>query len=151
MKCPSCRKDNDRVLDSRQCDDGFGIRRRRECQSCRHRFTTYERIERTTLKVVKRNGRREPFERLKLKNGLERACWKRQISDATLEAIVEEVVQEAYKTDHEVESQQLGEMLMSRLRDLDEVAFVRFASVYRHYQDVEDFVEELQPMLGKRR
>ena len=151
MKCPACKEDDDRVLDSRLCDDGFGIRRRRECQFCKQRFTTYERIERTTLKVVKRDGTREPFDRQKLKNGLERACWKRPISDAKLEAIIEEVVQEVYKTDHEVESQQLGEMLMSRLRDLDEVAFVRFASVYRQFQNVKDFVDELKPMLGKKR
>ncbi|MDO4549711.1 MAG: transcriptional regulator NrdR [Planctomycetia bacterium] len=149
MRCPSCHQDNDRVIDSRSCDDGAGIRRRRECQFCGKRFTTYERIERTAQKVIKRDGLREPFDRMKLKKGLERACWKRPISDAQLEEIIIEVENEIENMDNEVESQHLGEMLMARLRDLDQVAFVRFASVYRQFQDVKDFVEELKPMLGK--
>lgn len=149
MKCPTCQQDNDRVIDSRSCDDGDSIRRRRECQFCSRRFTTYERIERTALKVVKKDGTREPFDRSKMKRGLERACWKRPVTDEQLEKIILSVENEVESMDHEVGSQQLGEMLMNRLRELDQVAFVRFASVYRRYTDVQDFVEELKPMLGK--
>ena len=149
MKCPACQQDNDRVIDSRSSDDGFSIRRRRQCTFCKKRFTTYERIERTTLKVVKRDGRREPFDRSKMKRGLERACWKRPVTDEQLEKIILSVENDVESMDHEVESHTLGEMLMNRLRELDQVAFVRFASVYRQYTDVQDFVEELKPMLGK--
>lgn len=149
MKCPVCQQDNDRVIDSRACDDGDGIRRRRECQFCMKRFTTYERIERTAVRVIKRDGTREPFDRLKLKKGLEQACWKRPASAAQIEQIVKTVETELENTDGEIESQELGEMLMNHLRELDQVAFVRFASVYRQFQDVKDFVEELKPMLGK--
>ncbi len=149
MKCPVCQQDNDRVIDSRSCDDGYGIRRRRVCQFCEKRFTTYERIERSPVKVIKRDGSREPFDRGKLKKGLEQACWKRPVSDSQLEQIITKVEIDLEKADGEVESQQLGEMLMAELRELDQVAFVRFASVYRQFQDVKDFVAELKPMLGK--
>ena len=148
MKCPFCRKDNDRVIDSRASEDAFAIRRRRECLDCRRRYTTYERIEDTVLKVVKKDGGRTPFDREKIKRGLERACWKRPISDNQLEAIVGEIEADVYGTfDTEVESQYLGEQVMKHLRILDQVAFVRFASVYREFKDVRDFVDELKPML----
>jgi transcriptional repressor NrdR len=152
MKCPFCRKDNDRVIDSRASEDAFAIRRRRECLDCRRRYTTYERIEDTVLKVVKKDGGRTPFDREKIKRGLERACWKRPVSDAQLEAIVSEIEADVYGTfDTEVESQYLGEQVMKHLRILDQVAFVRFASVYREFQDVRDFVDELEPMLEESR
>lgn len=150
MKCPSCQKDNDRVIDSRASEDGFAIRRRRECLACKRRYTTYERIEATTIKVVKKDGSRVPFDRSKIKQGLEKACWKRPVSDAQLEAIVTAVENRVEAMfDSEVESQYLGELVMQHLRKLDQVAYVRFASVYRRFEDVHDFVDELRPMLAE--
>jgi len=149
MKCPYCQNDNDRVIDSRASEDGFAIRRRRQCNGCRRRYTTYERVERTSVKVIKKDGVRVPFDRDRLKQGLEKACWKRPISDARLEAIVSEVENWVeMSVDAEVESRELGELMMRRLRELDQVAYVRFASVYRQFEDVRDFVEELRPMLS---
>jgi transcriptional repressor NrdR len=149
MKCPFCQADNDRVLDSRASEDGFATRRRRECLACKRRYTTYERVERTAIKVVKKDGARVPFDRNKLKLGLEKACWKRPISDAKLEAIVTDTENhiEAH-FDSEVESRYIGELVIEQLRELDQVAYVRFASVYRQFEDVQDFVEELKPMLS---
>lgn len=152
MRCPSCHQDNDRVIDSRACDDGFGIRRRRECQFCSRRFTTYERFERAVIKVIKRDGSREIFDRQKLKIGLEIACRKRPINDEQIEDILSQVENEIEnRYDNEVESQYLGEMLMEKLFLLDQVAFVRFASVYRQFNDAKDFVEVLRPMLAKKK
>ena len=150
MKCPFCRADNDRVIDSRTCQDGFSIRRRRECLKCRRRYTTYERIEESTIKVVKRDGTRVPFARQKIKSGLERACWKRPISDREIERTVAAIENDVYGSfETEIDSQRLGELVMDHLRDLDEVAFVRFASVYRQFADAGDFVEEVRPFLSK--
>ncbi|MBN1589470.1 MAG: transcriptional repressor NrdR [Pirellulales bacterium] len=152
MKCPYCQKDNDRVIDSRASEDGAAIRRRRECSACHYRYTTYERVERTTIKVIKKDGIREPFDRLRLKGGLEKACWKRPISDAKLEEIVSAVENDIEsKFESEVESHYLGELVMRHLRKLDQVAYVRFASVYRQFEDVQDFVDELRPMLSSDR
>jgi len=150
MKCPSCRKDNDRVIDSRASEDGFAIRRRRECLACKRRYTTYERVETTAIKVIKKDGSRVPFERVKIKQGLEKACWKRPVSDAQLETVITAVENEVEVSfDSEVESRHLGELVMQHLRELDEVAYVRFASVYRQFQHVHDFVDELRPMLAE--
>ena len=152
MKCPFCQSDNDRVVDSRASEDGAAIRRRRECLGCKHRYTTYERVEGTTVKIIKKDGAREPFDHAKIKRGLEKACWKRPVSDAQLEAViaaVEEDIEAAF--DSEVESRRLGELVMQKLRDLDQVAYVRFASVYRQFKDVHDFVTELKPMLDESR
>ena len=149
MKCPYCSHDNDRVVDSRASDDGYATRRRRECVSCRRRFTTYERIEPTSVKVVKRDGARIPFNRQKLRKGIELACWKRPIPEAKLDQIVAEIennIEENF--DSEVGSQYIGQMVMDRLRDLDTVAYVRFASVYRHFKDARDFADEVRPMLN---
>jgi transcriptional repressor NrdR len=138
------------VIDSRASEDGFATRRRRECLSCRRRYTTYERLEPETIKVVKKGGERAPFERDKIKRGLEKACWKRPISDAQIEAVVTAIETAVYRQfESEVESQYLGELVMQHLRQLDQVAFVRFASVYREFQDVRDFVDELEPMLAQ--
>ncbi len=148
MKCPYCHVDNDHVLDTRASADGMAIRRRRRCLSCRRRFTTYERVERMRITVIKKDGSRVPFDRDKIRLGLEKACWKRKISDAQIEAIVADV--ENYveaNFESEVESRRLGELVMERLRALDQVAYVRFASVYRQFEDVHDFVDELRPML----
>jgi transcriptional repressor NrdR len=149
MKCPYCQVDNDRVLDSRASEDGFVTRRRRECLACKRRYTTYERVE-PTIKVIKKDGTREPFDRDKIKLGLEKACWKRPISDAQLEEIVAKIEEDAEARFHtEVESRYLGEEVMKALRTLDQVAYVRFASVYRQFKDVRDFVDELRPMLAE--
>lgn len=152
MRCPFCRTDNDRVIDSRAGDDGSSIRRRRECVACRRRFTTYERVERQLLSVVKKGGDREPFDREKIKRGLAKACWKRPVSEDDIEGVVAALEAELYGTyEAEVPSRVLGERLMELLRGLDQVAFVRFASVYREFQDVRDFVEELEPILASRK
>jgi transcriptional repressor NrdR len=152
MKCPFCQADNDRVIDSRASHDGFATRRRRECLDCKQRYTTYERIEGTSVKIVKKDGTREPFDRAKIKRGLEKACWKRPVSDAQLEAVVTAVESDVEgKFELEVSSRDVGEMVMKQLRQLDQVAFVRFASVYRQFEDVQDFVHELKPMLAEAR
>jgi len=152
MRCPFCRNDNDRVIDSRAGDDGSSIRRRRECVACRRRFTTYERVERQSLSVVKKGGDREPFDRDKIKRGLAKACWKRPVSEDDIEGVVTALEAELYGTyESEVPSRVLGERLMELLRGLDQVAFVRFASVYREFQDIRDFVDELEPILSSRK
>ncbi len=152
MQCPYCRIDNDRVIDSRAIEDGFATRRRRECLSCKRRFTTYERIEEPSIKVVKKDGVRVPFKRDKIKQGLMKACWKRPVSDLEIETIVAAVESDVYANfDNEVTTRYLGERVMKHLKELDQVAFVRFASVYREFKDVRDFVEELQPMLAESR
>lgn len=150
MRCPFCRVDNDRVIDSRAGDDGASIRRRRECLDCKKRFTTYERVERQMLSVVKKGGDREPFEREKIKRGLAKACWKRPISEEQIEMAVSALESELYGTyETDVPSRVLGERVMELLRGLDQVAFVRFASVYREFKDIRDFVEELEPILAE--
>lgn len=152
MKCPFCRSDNDRVIDSRASEDGSATRRRRQCLKCKRRYTTYERIEGTTVKIIKKDGAREPFDHGKIKRGLEKACWKRPISNVQLEAIIAEVEEELETNyDAEIESRELGELVMENLRRLDQVAYVRFASVYRQFEDVHDFVDELRPMLDESR
>ncbi|MEI6037141.1 MAG: transcriptional regulator NrdR [Planctomycetota bacterium] len=150
MRCPFCRIDNDRVIDSRAGDDGNSIRRRRECVGCRRRFTTYERVERQLLAVIKKGGNAEPFDRDKIKRGLAKACWKRPITEEEIELTVSSLEAELYGNyESEVPSRVLGERLMELLRVLDQVAFVRFASVYREFKDVRDFVDELQPILAE--
>lgn len=152
VKCPFCQCDNDRVADTRASQDGSAIRRRRQCLACKRRYTTYERIEGTAVKIVKKDGAREPFDHSKIKRGLERACWKRPIGDAQLEAIVAAVENDVEANfESEVESRHLGELVMQQLREVDEVAYVRFASVYRQFKDVHDFVSELKPMLDESR
>ena len=141
--------DNDRVIDSRACQDGYAIRRRRECLKCKRRYTTYERIEESAIKVVKKDGSRVPFSRDKIKSGLERACWKRPIADRDIERTVAAIENDVYSSfESEIDSRRLGELVMDHLRDLDEVAFVRFASVYRQFADAGDFVDELRPFLS---
>ncbi len=150
MKCPFCNADNDKVIDSRASEDGAATRRRRQCNACKRRYTTYERVERTTVRVIKKDGTRVPFDRLRLKEGLEKACWKRPISDSDIESVIAEVENcvEA-NCESEVQSQYLGEIVMEQLRELDQVAYVRFASVYREFKDARDFVDELRPMLAE--
>ena len=148
MRCPFCQTDNDRVLDSRSSEEGYAIRRRRECIQCKRRYTTYERLEELAIKVVKKDGIREPFSRDKIRRGLARACWKRPLSDAQIAIVVAEIESDVYANfESEIETQQLGEMVMEHLGQLDQVAYVRFASVYREFKDVHDFVDELEPIL----
>ena len=148
MKCPFCRIDNDKVIDSRTSEDGFSIRRRRECQGCSKRFTTYERVAELDMRVVKKDGSRQPFSPDKIRRGLELACWKRPIPTEAVERIICEILQEIYLLgDEEIESERIGEMIMERLFKLDQVAYIRFASVYREFQDVNDVVDGVQPVL----
>ncbi|MFM7118380.1 MAG: transcriptional regulator NrdR [Planctomycetota bacterium] len=148
MKCPFCRIDNDKVIDSRTSEDGFSIRRRRECQGCSKRFTTYERVAELDMRVVKKDGSRQPFSPDKIRRGLELACWKRPIPTEAVERIICEILQEIYLLgDEEIESERIGEMIMERLFKLDQVAYIRFASVYREFKDVNDFVDGVQPFL----
>jgi transcriptional repressor NrdR len=151
MRCPACGHVEDKVVDSREAGDGQSTRRRRECLACARRFTTYERIEESLPSVVKKDGRREPFDRKKIVEGLTRACQKRPVSSAQVEALVSEVERQVQEMgEKEVQSRIIGETLMRRLRDLDPVAFVRFASVYRAFEDVGDFMSELQGLAGEK-
>ena len=151
MRCPKCGHGDDRVIDSRTSRDGKTIRRRRECLKCAHRFTTYEEIEKENLRVVKRDGRHEEFDRHKLLSGLKKACEKRPVSTEQIEELASEIIEELEdKYDREAPSPVIGEKVMARLRKLDEVAYVRFASVYRQFRDVNEFVSEIQKMIDKR-
>jgi transcriptional repressor NrdR len=144
MRCPFCGNLEDRVVDSRESREGDVIRRRRECARCERRFTSYEKIEAPTFQVVKRDQRREPYDRMKLMQGLQVACRKRPVPQAELERIADAIEQSMIDAgEREISSQRLGTMVMDRLRDLDPVAYVRFASVYRRFEDVDAFVKEL--------
>jgi transcriptional repressor NrdR len=147
MRCPFCGTTEDRVIDSRESREGDVIRRRRECVACERRFTSYEKIEQLPFQVVKRDERREEYDRAKLMKGLQVACRKRPVPQASLESIadaIEASMQES--TEREISSRQLGTLVMERLRELDPVAYVRFASVYRRFEDVEAFVKELHQL-----
>jgi len=148
VKCPSCGHLEDKVIDSRSAKEGQAIRRRRECLACRRRFTTYETLETAPLLVIKKDGRREPFSREKILNGLLRACEKRPIPAERIHAIVDGLEAELLqKGQDEVQSSEIGERVMTELHQLDEVAYVRFASVYRHFKDLNQFLEELRSLL----
>ena len=151
MKCPFCKQDNDKVIDSRSSNEAYAIRRRRECLECGRRYTTYERIEETPLRVVKKDGTRVPFDRQKILSGLLKACEKRPVPVERLEEITSKIERQCSEQfDREVSSQFIGNLVMQELRRLDQVAYVRFASVYREFKDVAQFLEELKPMLEKR-
>ncbi|KAF0135039.1 MAG: nrdR [Candidatus Saganbacteria bacterium] len=141
MKCPACAKDNDKVLDSRPTDDGLAIRRRRECVECGNRFTSYERVEEKPLLIVKRDLRHEEFNRDKVLAGLVRACEKRPIELEVIEGIVDEVEKFVRRSTEEVKTSQIGELVMELLQKIDQVSYVRFASVYKQFKDVTDFVQ----------
>jgi transcriptional repressor NrdR len=148
VKCPSCGHQDDKVIDSRASKEGQAIRRRRECLQCRRRFTTYETIETTPLFVIKKDGRREPFSREKILNGLLRACEKRPIPAERLNELVDQLEADLLRQGvDEVPSHEIGARVMEALRSLDEVAYVRFASVYRHFKDLNQFLEELRSFL----
>jgi transcriptional repressor NrdR len=147
MRCPKCGCQDDKVIDSRASREGATIRRRRECIGCTYRFTTYEEIERAGLVVVKRDGRREDFSREKLLSGVRKACQKRPIGPKLIEDLVEKIVIEVTdKYEREVPAESIGKLVMEGLRDIDEVAYVRFASVYRRFQEATDFVHEVKKL-----
>jgi len=149
MKCPFCGHLEDKVVDSRLSTDGEAIRRRRECESCARRFTSYERVEEIMPMVVKKDGRREPFDRQKVLSGLKKACEKRPISVDTLEAVADDIEKKLLEgADKEISTSAVGGEIMKRLQDLDKVAYVRFASVYREFKDINEFVRELTDLLG---
>ena len=148
MKCPFCGYSESKVIDSRPAEEGATIRRRRECLACQKRFTTYEIMERLPLVVVKRDGSRQTFDKIKLMNGMLRACEKRPVSLQSLERISDEIEQELQNSlEREVGTNEIGEMVMSRLKEVDEVAYVRFASVYRQFKDVKTFFDELTKLI----
>ena len=152
MKCPFCGHHEDKVIDSRESSDGVSIRRRRECLQCKRRYTTYERAEQTPILVIKRDGRREPFDRKKILSGVLKACEKRPIPLGKIEELVDSVEREiAQEFDREVSAVEVGERVMRRLHELDEVAYVRFASVYRSFKDLNQFLKELRDLLSKKR
>ena len=147
MRCPFCSHQEDKVVDSRSCRDGMAIRRRRECLSCAQRFTTYEYVEQTPLNIIKQDGRREPFDRGKLLEKIQLACYKTKVSADQIESLVDEVeTQISNLADKEINSKEIGTLVMDRLRQLNEVAYVRFASVYRQFKDKSDFVRELEQL-----
>ena len=148
MKCPKCGVDDDKVLDSRAAREGAAIRRRRECAACGHRFTTYEEIDRDELQVVKRDGSRQPFDRQKLDKAIRQACGKRPVSDEQIRTMIDHVV--AKLDGDEVKSSDIAELVMRELHDVDEVAYVRFASVYREFKDSQTFLKELQRLLDEK-
>ncbi len=149
MRCPHCGNQDDKVLDSRSAHDGNVIRRRRECLSCGHRFTTFEEIMSEELRVIKRNGAHEPFSRQKLYNGITTACQKRPVSAAQIDTLIDSIVEEVEKSDiRDIPSSLIGEMVMKRLERLDTVAYVRFASVYKRFADIEQFKNAIDQLEG---
>lgn len=151
MKCPYCKANNDKVIDSRTSGDAFVVRRRRECLECSKRFTTYEKVEETPLRVIKKDGSRAPFERQKILKGIMKACEKRSVSTDRLEEVVNKIEAQLYEMfDKEVSSKFIGRLVMDELRGVDQVAYVRFASVYREFKDINQFLDELKPLLAKR-
>ncbi|MDO4395528.1 MAG: transcriptional regulator NrdR [Clostridia bacterium] len=151
MKCPFCDNIDTKVIDSRPKEEGHAIRRRRECEMCGKRFTTYEKIEENIIMVIKKDGRREAFDRNKLINGIVKACEKRPVAVADMEKVVDEIERKINnEMVKEIDSNRIGEMLMEALKELDEVAYVRFASVYRQFTDVNTFVKEIEKLIGNK-
>ncbi|MGN0204143.1 MAG: transcriptional regulator NrdR [Coprococcus sp.] len=148
MKCPFCGDDDTRVIDSRPADDNTSIRRRRQCEGCHKRFTTYEKVETLPLIVIKKDSNREPYDRSKVEAGIVRSCHKRPISTAQISAIVDDIETELYnREEREIPTMVIGELVMNRLKNLDPVAYVRFASVYREFKDVNTFMDEIKKIL----
>jgi len=151
MRCLKCGTEESKVVDSRSIEEGNSIRRRRECLNCKHRFTTYEKIEYTPIMVIKRNGERQQFNREKVLNGMLRACEKRPVSLDTLEKAVDEIEYEINNSlDKEIEGSKIGEYVIAKLRGIDEIAYVRFASVYRQFRDIEEFKKELNKLINQK-
>ncbi|NQT28946.1 MAG: transcriptional repressor NrdR [Candidatus Saganbacteria bacterium] len=145
MKCPFCENIEDKVLESREIEEGKAVRRRRECQSCRGRFTSYERVEEKPIMVIKRDGRREQFTREKIEAGISRACEKRPVSSLMIDGLLDEIEKEIHReAGREVASSKIGELVMDRLQKVDKIAYVRFATVYRKFEDLSEFVKEVK-------
>lgn len=150
MKCPNCQSDNDKVIDSRSGEDGFAIRRRRHCLGCDQRFTTYERVAELDIRVVKKDDTREIFQPEKIRNGIERACWKRPIPTKEVARVISEVIEQVQQSGiAEIEARAIGAMIMEHLIELDDVAYIRFASVYRQFKDINEFVLGVEPILSR--
>lgn len=150
MKCVYCKVDNDKVINSRPSEDGMIIKRRRECLDCNKRYTTYERVEKSPIKVVKKDGSRVDFDRKKILSGLVKACEKRPVPTETLEAAVSEIEMDIYEEfDCEVDSKYIGSLVVQKLKGIDQVAYVRYASVYREFKDITEFMDELKPLINK--
>ena len=148
MKCPFCNKENTRVIDSRPVPDNNSIRRRRQCDECGKRFTTYEKIETIPLTVIKKDQSREQYERRKIQDGITRACYKRPVPVEKIESVMDEIETEVFnREEKEIPSSLIGEIVMDKLKDLDAVAYVRFASVYREFKDVDTFMDELKKIM----
>ncbi len=151
MKCPYCGYSESKVVDSRPTEEETAIRRRRECEKCSKRFTTYEKVEEMPLIIVKKEGNREVYQRSKIINGFIKACEKRPVSVKQIEEVVDEIEKELYNSmEKEIDSKKIGEMVMNRLKQLDDVAYVRFASVYRQFKDLNTFIEELNKLIKER-
>lgn len=151
MKCPFCESDNTKVIDSRHTEEGHAIRRRRECEKCGKRFTTYEKVEEMVMVVIKKDGSREAFDRNKVLGGIVKACEKRPVSMAQMEQVVDEIERGLNNMmEKEVKSTFIGELIMDKLKRLDEVAYVRFASVYRQFTDINTFIREIEKLVGNR-
>lgn len=148
MLCPKCKKEETRVVDSRDANEGREIRRRRECETCKFRFTTFERIDTANFLVIKKDGSREPYQREKIKTGIWKSCEKRPVTEAQIEALLNQLEDDWARLGKEVPSRKLGEGLMEALKALDEVAYIRFASVYRQFKDIDSFKKELSKLLG---
>ena len=145
MRCPKCSCREDKVVDSRVAREGEAVRRRRECLNCQHRFTTYEEIIQTELSVIKRNDTRVEFEKSKLREGIKNACWKRSVSDEAIDSLVDNItIALQHDYDREVSSREIGQRVMQELKKVDEVAYVRFASVYREFKDIDQFIDEIR-------
>jgi transcriptional repressor NrdR len=152
MKCPYCGRPDTKVIDSRPTEEGFAIRRRRGCDGCGKRFTTYEKVEENILMVAKKDGRREAFDRAKVLSGIAKACEKRPVSMAQMEAMVSSIESTLHnQIEKEVDSNYIGELVMEELKKVDEVAYVRFASVYRQFTDVNTFIKEIEKLVGKKK
>lgn len=151
MRCPYCGYIDSRVVDTRPSEEGRTIKRRRECLKCQKRFTTFEKIERQPILVIKKDNRREEFDRSKILNGIIKACQKRPVSIEQMNGIVDEIENEIYNSmKEEISSREIGEMVMEKLKKLDEISYVRFASVYRQFKDINTFIEELQKLLTEK-
>ena len=152
MRCPYCGSMEDKVLESRTMANGESIRRRRECLSCGYRFTSYEHIEEKPFMVVKRDGRRQPFDRQKLEKGIERALEKRPVSTSSIESLVNEIEDQAImkgRTNREISTEELGDLVLEKLHSVDKVAYIRFASVYRHFENLNEFINEVNKLGGQ--
>lgn len=150
MKCPYCSSENTKVIDSRPVDDGGSIRRRRLCGNCQKRFTTYEKIETIPLNIIKKDKGREMYDRSKLESGILRACYKRPVSTANIQRMIDQIETELYNQEEkEISSKEVGEIVMNHLKEIDGVAYVRFASVYREFKDVDTFMDELKKLMDQ--